>query len=66
MDISSLSSLFSGMQQTQTAAQASVAVAKKALDVMETQGEAALKLMQSASLPRNTGGRTGGIIDVAG
>ncbi|WP_022850353.1 YjfB family protein [Limisalsivibrio acetivorans] len=66
MDLSSLAGTFTGMKQAEYAQQASVEVAKKSLDLAEKQGEAVLKLMESAEMPKNTGGRTGNILDVKG
>lgn len=44
----------------------SMTIAKKTLDVAEMQGDAVLKLMESAKLPDNSNGQKGNIIDVAG
>ncbi len=63
MDLASLASGFSQMKQSEYAMQASVAVARKALDVQESQGAAALKLIQSAELPKNSGGEKGNFFD---
>jgi len=58
----------SAMKAAETQMQASVAVAKKSLDAMEMQGNAALKLMESANVSqaKNTNGATGNLIDVTG
>lgn len=64
MDVTSLVAGFSQMKQSEVAMQASVAVAKKALNMQEMQGAAVLKLMESASLPNNSNGERGNLIDV--
>ncbi|GAB1535033.1 hypothetical protein ADMFC3_06640 [Geovibrio sp. ADMFC3] len=64
MDVASLASGFTQMSQAEYTMQASVTVAKKALDLQETQGQAVLKLLQAAELPKNSGGEKGNLLDV--
>lgn len=47
--ISSIASLSTVMQQQKTAQQLNVAVLNKAQDIQKQQGEAAIKLLESAS-----------------
>lgn len=63
MDLVSLTSSFSEMKQAEYAMQASVAVAKKALDTAELQGQGALKLMEAGNLSKNSAGEKGNFFD---